>query len=283
MGLCCKTMISMETQRQFVLRNGWGMSRFPQKLTLSRTRREGVVLKGRHVRLQSPTDLLYRRGPPKYITGATVPSERTVTTAFGLREKQGQRRLVRLDSDDADRCASTRYALTFSEGYPLFEVDTAERAAYVLAVNTPWYNSSTKRPRWGSLSTDDLEVVCLTQTVVVESVAISPPVQFASALESYVKTWRLASRYLGRELPDQDLGGWTLRLVPLPDGESADSLREKCTDRFVLYGEMQTVEFCWGLCTLPEEYEDLFTATPGVGIVTTARAPRSSGQADADD
>lgn len=199
-------------------------------------------------------------------------SDKEVKVSYGLREKAGARRMVHLDSQEntgRDCCGEKRFELDFYEGLPLFRVKTPEKAVYVLAENTPWFNTDARSPNWGSVDVSTLEVVKITETVELETVDIQPPMRLYNAINSYAKPRSIAEKYLGRKLPERD-HIWTMRLMHYPEGENFESLKAKCTDKVVLLGKGTAMRvYCWGIFEAPEEYVDLFGGVPGFCMFTS--------------
>jgi hypothetical protein len=158
--------------------------------------------------------------------------------------------------------------------FPEFEVETPEKAALARAINTPFYNSSEKRPSWGDLNMADYKVVELNRVCSVEvapcdvpdTVRFNPP-----ELTRKMLTRELAEQYLGRAIPppfnEQSMG---VILVKMPAGESIESLRTKCELRPVIFGPRDAHPArCLGVFEVPDDQAYLFESSQGVALITT--------------
>jgi hypothetical protein len=202
----------------------------------------------------------------------------TTTTGFGLRHKTTGllAHIYQEDTDNNGYSNEYQYRLLESDsGYrcKVFEVDSANKAALVLVINTAWYNSTEEKPSWGGLDLTEYEVVEIVRvsSVSVESCAVPVPVTFTKVVEQRRTMLKLAERYLGHAITE-DIGNRELKftVAPLPEGETVASIKEKCTNRPVLIGAgNEYPELCLGAFELPEEYATLFEKGDGVGIILT--------------
>lgn len=206
----------------------------------------------------------------------------TTTTGYGLRHKTtGQlAHIYEEDTDGNGYSNEYQYRLVDSDtGYRcrVFEVDTANKAALVLVINTAWYNSTQEKPGWGGLDLTEYEVVEIVRvsSVSIEACNVPVPVTFTKVVEQRRTMRSLAERYLGHSIPDEYAGGdLKFTVAPLPAGETVASLKEKCTNRPVIVGAgNEYPEFCVGAFQLPEEYAALFEKGDGVGVILTRYAP----------
>ena len=182
--------------------------------------------------------------------------EKTVKVSFGLRESEGQRRLVGLEfqsTGDSTCCASQECALTFAEGAPLFRADSARSAQRALVVDTPWFNSNAQTPSWGRMSTAGLEVVQIMEVLEIVPVPLSKPIVFPTTIDSFHKSREVCAAHLRSALPCLDTH-WSMRLVYVPDGETLDSLELSCTKATVFFGKDNlTQAYSWGVVPVPDE------------------------------
>lgn len=202
----------------------------------------------------------------------------TTTAGFGLRNKlTGQlAHIYEEDTDGAGYSNENQYRLLDSDsGYRcrVFEVQSANKAALVLVINTAWYNSTEEKPNWGGLDMTEYEVVEIVRvsSVSVEPVDVPIPVTFTKVVEQRRTMRKLAERYLGHAITE-DLGNGEIKftVVPLPEGETVASIKEKCTNRPILIGAgNEYPELCLGAFELPDEYAALFEKGDGVGILLT--------------
>lgn len=201
----------------------------------------------------------------------------TTSTGYGLRHKTTMKlaRLLQEETDGNGYSNAEQYRLVDEDDdtFAVFEVDTPEKAALVLVVDTKWYNSTEVRPSWGSLDMADFEVV---EIVRVSSVDIQPfsvptPVQFGRAVEVRKTMRKLAERYLGHSIPEKfNEATLSFVVVPLPDGETVESLKVRCTNQPALLNtSMGFPEMCLGVFELPDEYKALFSQGLGVGLILT--------------
>ena len=197
------------------------------------------------------------------------------TTMYSLRNKStGFLAEIYAEENESHSCSGEyRYKLQPGDKtstLPPFQVDTADKAALVLVLNTPWYNSNAEQPQWGSFRPADYEVVQVVRTVETTPVVVESPVIFGHPVQQYAKPRNIAERYLGYKLANDFKNDvFQMLVVALPDGETLESLREKCRDRLVLIGkDSQSPERALGAFELPEEYVDLVKG-PGVGIFLT--------------
>lgn len=201
-----------------------------------------------------------------------MQEDKEVRVSYGLREASGERRLLNIESQSnrgSDCCGENRYSLTFDEGYPRYRVKNPRTAARVLVEDTPWFNTDDRRPGWGGVKVSDLEVVKIVETLAIERVDIERPFRIPETINTYDKTKKLAERYIDRELPELD-SRYAMRLMVYPEGETFDSIREKCVDKTVVVGKTSGVEaFCWGVFETPEEYVELFKGKPGFCMITS--------------
>jgi hypothetical protein len=198
-------------------------------------------------------------------------STATTSTVFGLRHKvTGELVGVYQDETDGNGFSNAdRYTLVLGGSYPLFEVDSPEKASLVLATNTPWYNSRPYAPMWGSVDVTELEVVEIVRTMAVTPVATTLPVRFPEPVETMGKFRSIVERYLGHPIPDNVYDSvFHMHIVHFPEGETLESLQAKCIGRPLFIGETSTyVQTGLGIFKLPEEYEDLLGGKPGCGLV----------------
>jgi len=202
----------------------------------------------------------------------------TTTQGFGLRHKTtGQlAHIYQEDTDGSGYSNEYQYRLLDADsGYrcKVFEVDSANKAALALVINTAWYNSTEEKPNWGGLDRAEYEVVEIVRvsTVSIKTTDVPVPVTFIKVVEQRRTMQKLAERYLGHSIPDEhaehDL---KFSVAPLPAGETVASIKEKCTNRPVLIGVgSEYPELCLGAFELPEEYAALFENGDGVGLILT--------------
>jgi hypothetical protein len=207
--------------------------------------------------------------------------DKTTQVAYGLRECAGQRRLVRvlsqLNGPDADFCGERRFEFTFFDDAPLFKVELPRMALRALSVNPLWYNSQAQAPSWGDVNPQLLEVVRITESLELESVPLVRPVVFPDVLATWGKPRFLCERYLGRTLPDLDTP-WYMRLVRIPEGETLVTLAQKCDSYPVFIGkDTATLQYGWGVTTVPEEYEELTLGEPAVMLFSSSSGPDNNG------
>jgi hypothetical protein len=197
----------------------------------------------------------------------------TTSTVFGLRHKvTGE--LVGIYSEENNEGSfsnADRYTLVLGGSFRLFEVDSPEKASLVLAINTPRYNTQPYAPGWGSVNVKELEVVEIVRTMTVTPVETMTPIRFGDPVQSYGKFRSIIERYLGFELPVSNKESlFQMNIVYLPEGETLESLKKKCTGRPLFIGEDSTYpQIGLGVFQLPEEYEDLLKGKPGCGLVAT--------------
>jgi hypothetical protein len=206
-----------------------------------------------------------------------MQQDKTVNVAYGLREIAGERRLVRVESQyngrNATCCGENRYELTFFDGYPLYRVDSPRKALRALSVNQQWYNSDEEHPSWGMVDPMKLEVVRITEVVELESIPMQRPVVFQDTINTYSKPRFLCARYLNRELPDIQTV-WHMRLVHIPEGETLETLQQKCSNYPVFIGKGASFqEYGWGVTPVPEEYLELTKGRPAVMLFTSSNHP----------
>lgn len=190
--------------------------------------------------------------------------EVATTTMYSLRNKStGFLAELYAEGNDNHSC-SGEFGYKLHPGdktstFPPFQVNTADKAALVLVLNTPWYNSNAEQPQWGSIRPEDYEVVQVVRTVETTPVAIESPVVFSQPVQQYAKPRNIAERYLGYKLAsDFKNDVFQMLVVALPEGETVESLRTKCLDRLVLIGkDSQYPERALGAFELPEDYVDL--------------------------
>lgn len=202
--------------------------------------------------------------------------ETTTTTGYGLRHKKTGI-LARLAEQEDYASGGVSYRLTAGEAgdtYPEFEVDTPSKAALALVINTPSYNSTPIKPGWDKrLNMAEYEVAKIVRVSSVEVTAcdVPVPVRFGRDVEHRRTMRRLAERYLGHAIPDEHANAeLTFIVVRAPDGETVDSLKEKCTNQPVLMGaDNDYPDLCLGVFALPLEYADLFKDNRGVGLILT--------------
>jgi hypothetical protein len=199
----------------------------------------------------------------------------TMTTVYSLRNKStGFLAELYAEENEGNSCSGEyRYKLQPGEKratFPPFQVDTADKAALVMVLNTPWYNSNAEQPQWGSFRPEDYEVVQVVRTVEITPVAIEKPVIFGQPVQQYAKPRMLAERYLGYKLADDFKSDvFQMLVLALHEDETLESLQSKCRDRLVLIGkDSQIPERALGAFALPEDYVDLVKG-PGVGIFLT--------------
>jgi hypothetical protein len=198
------------------------------------------------------------------------------TTGYGLRHKKTGL-LARLAEQEDQTSEGLSYRLMagdVGDVYPEFEVDTPDKAALALVINTPWYNSTPAKPGWDKkLNMAEYEVAQIVRVSSVEVTAcdVPVPVRFGRDVEHRRTMRRLAERYLGHAIADEHADAeLTFIVVRAPEGETVDSLKTKCTNRPVLMGEENDYpELCLGVFTLPLEYADLFKDGRGVGLILT--------------
>lgn len=199
------------------------------------------------------------------------------TTTYGLRHKKtGILAQISSEENTSHSCGGNRYTLhpgCKNVYFPQFEVDSAEAAALIMVLNTPWYNSTAEKPSWGSVKPDDYDIVQIVRTEEMTPISIEKPVVFGRAVEQYRKPRNIAERYLGFKVEGDFINGtFDMHVLALPDGETLDSLGPRCRNRLVLIGpDSQQPEFCLGAFELPEEYADLVKGKPGIGIFTHSR------------
>jgi hypothetical protein len=202
----------------------------------------------------------------------------TVTTGYGLRHKTTGRlaHIYEEDTEGGGYSNENQYRLLESDtGYrcKVFEVDSVNKAALVLVINTAWYNSTEEKPGWGGLALAEYEVIKIVRmsSVSLEVCDVPVPVTFTKVVEQRRTMLKLAERYLGHAITE-DIGNRDIKftVAPLPEGESVASIKEKCTNRPVLIGAgNEYPELCLGAFELPEEYAALFEHGDGVGIILT--------------
>jgi hypothetical protein len=206
----------------------------------------------------------------------------TVTTGYGLRHKTtGQlAHIYEEDTDGNGYSNEYQYRLVDSDtGHRcrVFEVDSANKAALVLVINTAWYNTTEEKPSWGGLDLAEYDVIKIVRmsSVSLEVCNVPVPVTFTKVVEQRRTMRSLAERYLGHSIPDEYASGdLKFTVAPLPAGETVASLQEKCTNRPVIVGVgNEWPEFCVGAFDLPEEYAALFEKGDGVGVILTHYAP----------
>jgi len=154
-------------------------------------------------------------------------------------------------------------------GLPRFEVDTPEKAAYVLAVNTPGFNSTPERPTWMSNSMASYEVVKLVTTVEITPEAVELPVKFRHPIDNWCEPVEALPASV--ELPaNHGLEYVRIYAVGLEDGETLESIRSKCQNKKVILGE-QFVYYghAYDVIELPTP-NVRYEGKPAVGIVTRA-------------
>lgn len=203
----------------------------------------------------------------------------TVTSkGYGLRHKvTGQMAcLIEEETDGAGYSNEYQYRLVEGGGnfsFPEFETDTPEKAALVLVIDTPWFNSTKLRPSWGGLVLAEYEVVEVTRVSTVETKPcnVPIPVTFGRAVEERKTMRSLAERYLGHCIPDEFAEkSLSFIVVPAPEGETVASLKAKCTNQPVLLSTSGDYpELCLGVFELAEEYAVLFPKGLGVGLILT--------------
>jgi len=157
--------------------------------------------------------------------------------------------------------------------FPEFEVDTPEKAALARAINTPFYDSSATRPSWGTLVMSDYRVVELNRVHSIEVVPHDLPetVQFDRAVWSKMTQRESCERYLGRSIPaPYNEQSMYFAIVPMPAGESVDSLRTKCELLPVVIGQRREHPVrVLGVFEVPSDYVELLKGQSGVALITT--------------
>lgn len=207
-----------------------------------------------------------------------MQQEKITTVAYGLREIDGERRLVRVESQDTNSGYrnDARYKFTFNPDCPLYKSDEPRQVLGAITVKTEWYNSTEREPCWGAINPRRLEVVRITEVLELESIPMRRPVVFPDEIITYSKPRFLCARYLGRDLPDIDTY-WQMRLVLIPAGETLESLQEKCTEYPVYVGEGTSLSYYgWGVMPLLEEYVELAQGKPAVLLFTSVAGPLQS-------
>jgi hypothetical protein len=202
----------------------------------------------------------------------------TVTsTGYGLRHKSTGQMVCVLEEETDGHGFSNEYQYRLVEGgggsFTEFQTDTPDKAALVLVVDTPWYNSTKFRPSWGGVDVAEYEVVEVTRvsTVDIKPCDVPIPVTFARPLEERKTMRKLAERYLGYSISDE-FGEKPLAflVVLAPEGETVASLKARCTNQPVLMANSSDYpELCLGVFDLPEEYQALATEGLGVGLILT--------------
>jgi hypothetical protein len=201
----------------------------------------------------------------------------TTTKGYGLQHNvTGQ--LACLDTQQTDGDGD-HYVLTLQKSefhggpFPVFEVDTPEKAALARAVNTPFYDSTAVRPGWGTLDLAEYRVVEIVRVCSMEVAPADVPdtVRFDPPVLKERAPHAAAVAYLGRTIPepfDEQSKGFVL--VRMPAGESVESLRAKCELRPVIFGQRtERPERCLGVFDVPAEHAHLFENGAGVGLITT--------------
>lgn len=198
-----------------------------------------------------------------------IPAGRTINTEYCLRSKlTGE--LARLNDFEyiyeAGQGACHLVAGAPDSPFPPFSVDTAEKAAYALVVNTPVYNSNPERPSWDQLSWDDYEVVKVVTQVDTSPANVAAPFVFANPIDSWISSTDEARQFV--DIP-ADLGRDTIRvlMVNVPKGETLATLQAKCKgQQIVVLGGYALHLHAFGVFELPP---DLAERAPNsaVGII----------------
>lgn len=197
---------------------------------------------------------------------------------YGLRNRftGGLARLLVETLDNDGNRVPPQYRLGMDhddEAAMLFQVDTAEKAALVKSFNTPENMSSKSYPGWGVLDMYRFDVAEITKVTSysVSEVDQAAPVAFARLIGQCATTQSKAENLLGHAIPDAFIGKpLSLSVAPVPAGETFDSLKEKCTGRFILVTEEDAhIELCVGVSKLPDQYLRLFVLEQGVGLICT--------------
>lgn len=197
-------------------------------------------------------------------------------TTYGLRNRftGSLARLITDGFDDEGRPVPTRYRLSVrddEEELMLYEAVTPAQAALVKAFNTPWETSSQSYPAWGVLDMSEYEVAEITKvnSWSVTDYKVPRPVTFDRLIGQRPTTIETAALYLGAPVPFEFVRKpLSFGLVPIPEGESLESLKEKCTGRFVLVRD-DIPQMCVGVTELPTAYAELFTVEKGAGLILT--------------
>jgi hypothetical protein len=205
--------------------------------------------------------------------------ETVTSTGYSLRNKFTGKLVGIIEEETDGNGYSNEYKYRLYDGdmregsFMDFQVDSPEKAALVLVINTPWYNSTKIRPSWDGLDMKQYEVV---EVKRVSSVEITPcnvptPVEFGKPVDERKTLLKLAERYLGYSIPEQFREkGLSFVIVAAPEGETLASLKEKCTNMPVLLASsMGYPEMCLGVFELPEDYSDMFQKELGVGLILT--------------
>jgi len=152
---------------------------------------------------------------------------------------------------------------------PVFEVDSAEKAAYAMTVETPWYSSTREKPTWAWRRKPDLEVVEITHETTITTVEIEMPVVFEKIHLQERKPRIVLRRYLDFPSENQDTV-FKMFVVALPAGETLETLQQKCRNKKVAVGKDSVyVEHAIGVFDLPEEYASYVpNGQSGIGLVT---------------
>lgn len=177
-----------------------------------------------------------------------MPNTRTF---YGFKDKDSGE-LVRVE------CRGDENYLSRSEGYPLFEAQSAEQLADVLFDDTPYYNSSPERPGWGCFKAEQLVPVKVTISVDAEELELPEPAKVRTLELREIPT-KLAERYVGGTLAGTAKDRYVFWLVQLPDGETLETARAKWVGTAVYAGDRYTKRRLYAVAAVPEEYEPLTT------------------------
>ena len=97
---------------------------------------------------------------------------------YGLREKStGKMATFTTEDRGGGDSVNPSYTLSFYKDDPIWLVDEAKRAAYVLHYSTPWYNAGYETPRH-SFDPDEVEVVKVVTTFEAVEVDVLTPEQY---------------------------------------------------------------------------------------------------------
>lgn len=165
-------------------------------------------------------------------------NDRTVSISYGLREMRGQRRLVHLEAIRMRNSAEDYvvHSLTFSSDGPLFKVPNADAAMRTLLMCPPTFDTTAEMPAWGTVYPDALEIVCIEEVLDVRVVDVPRPLVFVEVVSTTPGAHALCEMLTGRALtPDHS---WAVRVVQVPEGESLESLTQKCEGKSVFFGPL---------------------------------------------
>ena len=143
-------------------------------------------------------------------------------TLFGLRNKNTGE-LINIHSYGDDESFNEYYVLSMDDNNPPFFLTSKDGFSDIFLEDVFFRNSSTKRPSWGGLKPEELEIVTVTMTVDFKSEPLSRPINI-KPLDTIDIPFSTAKLYFPNISPAVNLKKLVITLIRQTEEQTVESL-----------------------------------------------------------